>query len=179
MKYILSLASLIILTITIPAYGIESFTDFAPQIFFEYEYSNRIDQLKEFFVDEYLIKYIFHEYISTSQINITPTEINSIDFNFNQIVNGTLVLMLQDEMISETLIVVNEDNVIIPHLWAQHNGFSIVEIDIIPPSKTITLGAVHVTPEYLDIAILGSIIGAIIGISVYIKYKHPKLTILN
>lgn len=152
----------------------------------EEQYPDRISDIKEFInvgldIDAdnvFTVNYIFHEKIANSRIN-ADGDGNALEFMFREPVTGNLVLKMPNGLIGETLVVIQEDATILPHTWTQHGDYSIVEIQINEPARILTIGATYVTPEYLDIAILGAIIGAIIGISVYIKYKQPKLTILN
>jgi hypothetical protein len=152
-------------------------------------YPNRIDDIRQMIniglnVDAdnvHTINYIFHTNIGNSQIvevGDPDGSDNKLGFSFIERVSETIILKMSNDLIGETLSVVDQDGGLLDYRYSEHDNFSIVEIDL-DDTRTITLLATYVVPEYLDIAILGAVIASIIGVSMYIKYRQPKLTIIN
>jgi plastocyanin len=147
-------------------------------------YPDRVGDIKEIINvglnvnadDVHTVKYIFHETIGNSQINMNGNG-NTLEFSFREPITGNLVLKMPNALIGETLIVIQDEEKILEHTYTQHGEFSIVEVYINEPTRVLTFEATYVTPEYLDIFILGAVIIAVICISIYSKRKQPMLII--
>ncbi len=81
---------------------------------------------------------------------------------------------MSNALIGETLAVVSQDAEILPHRYASHGDYSVVEIDL-NNTRTITLAATYVTPEYLNIIVLATVISAVVGIGIYSTKRQPTL----
>ena len=123
----------------------------------------------------YNVYYIFNKDITSSYVTIGENESsNRLSFNFAQPASGLLVLKLPTLLIGETLVVVDENNNILVHRYADHNDYSIVEIEM-NGNRFITLTATYITPEYLGILAFAILVGTIVVISLVSNKRLIKI----
>lgn len=101
---------------------------------------------------------------------------NTLNFYMDNPTTGLLIIKLPTALIGETLAVVDENDKILRHTYADHGEYSIVEIQL-DNSRFITLSATYVTPEYLNIIVLATVISAVVGICIYSAKRQPTLVL--
>lgn len=99
---------------------------------------------------------------------------NTLNFYLDNPTTGLVVLKLPTVLIGETLAVVDENDKILRHTYADHDEYSIVEIQL-DNSRFITLSATYVTPEYLGVVAVAGIISAVLLITILQSKKFPTL----
>lgn len=128
----------------------------------------------------HVMDYIFYESIGNNQITIGNNEDgsdNTLEFSFREPVSGTIVLKMSNDLIGETLAVIDQNTQVLDFRYASHGDFSIVEVDL-NDTRKITLVATYVVPEYLGGALVMLIIASVvIGTMVFIAKRKPTLVL--
>lgn len=125
--------------------------------------------------ERYAINYIFTKDLTHSLISLGADETdNTLSFSFDDESTGLLVLKLPTALIGETLAVVDENNNMLQHTYADHGDYSIVEIQT-DNSRFIHLSATYVVPEYLGLVAVAIVIGTIMALFTYHSRKTPAM----
>lgn len=151
-------------------------------------YPDRIDDIREMInvglnIDAdnvHTIHYIFHGDIGNNQVTMGEEpdgSDNTLEFSFREPVSDTIILKMSNDLIGETIAVVDQNTEVLDFRYTSHGEFSIVEIDL-NDTRVITLAATYVVPEYLGGALVMLIVATVvIGAMVYVARTKSSLVL--